>query len=234
MDNENILTQLGVSPNAIQQFEVFFQRLVEYNSHTNITAIVDRQDVFVKHFADSILPQQRFLLNATILDMGCGAGFPSIPLAIVRPDLQFVLVDSVGKKIKFVEQIINELSLTNITTVHSRAEELKTKQINTKPYLQYFDYGIARAVAKMSTLAEYILPFVKIGGQMIAYKSQTIDDELQQANRAITLLGGQIQQNWSQTIPCTDITRHFIIIQKKSQTPLSYPRGQNKPRTNPL
>jgi len=222
----DILHLLGVDKSLESKFELFFELLVDYNSHTNITSITDRYEVFVKHFADSILPQKFFVADKTVVDIGCGAGFPSLPLAIVRPDLQFTLVDSVAKKLKFVTLVASSLKLDNIKVLHSRAEDLQLRQ--------QFDYGVARAVAPLATLVEYVLPFVKVNGHMLAYKSNDIDQELQTASSAIAILGGTVQQVLQLPITTTDIIRKIVVICKSSPTPPKYPRGQNKPRLKPL
>jgi len=253
-NEQQVLLELGVDAQTLSKFELFFAKLVQANQHINLTAIEDRQQVYIKHFADSILPQNYFSQNSTVLDVGCGAGFPSIPLAIIRPDLQFVCVDSVGKKIKFVEQVAKDLELANILAIHSRVEDIKIDlksvlngtadnstnidtETNRRLYSAFecgFDYGVARALAQMSTLAEYILPFIKISGTMLAYKSSAVDDELQQAKKAISILGGSVEQVVPMQLPTTDIVRKIVIIKKLNQTPPKYPRGQNKPKTQPL
>ncbi|MCL2598293.1 MAG: 16S rRNA (guanine(527)-N(7))-methyltransferase RsmG [Firmicutes bacterium] len=220
------LKQLGVTEEQMQKFETFFDLLLAYNAHTNLTAIVDKEQVFVKHFADSLLPRALLSQNASVVDIGCGAGFPSLPLAIVRSDLQFLLVDSVAKKLKFVQQVVDVLHLQNVQVLHSRAEDITKRE--------HFDFCVARAVAGLPTLMEYCVPFVKVGGQVLAYKSNEIEEELADANKAITLLGGVLQEVVPLDLPGTDIVRKIVIVQKIKKTESKYPRSGNKPRTNPL
>ena len=205
------------------RFEIFYQKLIEYNQKVNLTAITDKNDVYLKHFLDSAAAADFLAPNSYVLDIGCGAGFPSIPLKLLRPDLRFLLIDSVNKKIDFVNSVIKTLELSDITALHSRVEDIKIKD---------FDYALARAVAPLNVLCEYALPFVKIGGCAVFYKSD-VSEELPRAQNALNILGGQVQDIVEFNLD-KDIKRTLVIIKKINQTPVGYPRPQNKPRKNPL
>lgn len=216
------IDQLSLAVNNEPKFQTFFDMLIEENQKFNLTAITQKDEVFLKHFLDSITACDLIEQNANVLDIGCGAGFPSIPLKIVRPDLNFLLVDSSLKKIGFVDQVIDNLGLANIKTLHTRIEDLTQKD---------FDYVVARAVAQLNVLCEYALPFLKIGGTAIFYKAD-ISLELDQAKHAIKFLGGKIKD-----IIEFDLNgnhRTLVLIDKIAPSPKGYPRPLNKPRKNPL
>lgn len=209
--------------NQDSRFETFYNELISYNQKVNLTAITQKDDVYLKHFLDSVTACEFLQPNAYVLDIGCGAGFPSIPLKLLRPDLKFLLIDSSAKKINFVNHIIQTLNLSDIFAMHTRIEELKN---------QDFDYTLARAVAPLNVLCEYSLPYLKLGGQAIFYKSD-ISQELPSAQNAIEFLGGKVRTIFEFDLE-QDIKRSFVIIQKIKQTPAGYPRPLNKPRKNPL
>ena len=215
--------------NMLSQFEQYYKLLVEYNNKINLTSITEKEEVYVKHFADSLLGANEYRFGATICDIGTGAGFPGLALKIARPDLNVVLVDSLNKRITFLQKVIEALQLTNITTIHSRAED---KDFKNK-YINSFDYVCARAVAVLPTLTEYCLPFVKIGGLFVAYKSINVDKEIQNAKLCINLLGGRI--NSIKVFKLDDNTdRTVIYIEKMRETDIKYPRDKNKPRLDPI
>lgn len=205
------------------RFEIFYKELVEYNQKVNLTAITQRDEVYLKHFLDSAAAVEIFSPNSNILDIGCGAGFPSIPLKLLRPDLKFLLVDSSNKKIAFVDYIIKILGLSDISAMHTRIEDLKSKD---------FDYAVARAVAPLNILCEYALPFLKVDGRAVFYKSD-ISQELVQAQNAINVLGGAVEDVIEFSLD-QDIKRTLVVIKKIKPTPDGYPRSHNKPRKNPL
>lgn len=211
-----------------QQFFVFYKELIETNEKFNLTAITDEDDVIVKHFFDSAVGYNLLKPNAKTIDIGAGAGFPSLPLKILRPDLEITLIDSVNKKINFLNEIIKKLNLTKISAIHTRAEDLAFKS----EYREKFDYCLSRAVAKLNTLCEYCLPFVKLNGTMLAYKSQETQEEIDTSLNAINLLGGKIKNVFNYKIK--DYDRKIIEIEKFKVTPKKYPRMGNKPRTQPL
>lgn len=216
----------ALASNAVENFERYYALLLEWNERFNLTAITDRRDVFVKHFLDSISAAPLIPQNASVLDIGAGAGFPSLPLKIARDDLTVTCVDSVNKKVTFLDAVIDELGLKNARAIHSRAEDL--------PKTGY-DVVVSRAVASLNVLCEYCLPFVKIGGALIAYKSEKADEELAAATNAIKLLGGKMKElrDVSDFVG-GETTRKLIVIEKIAPTPPKYPRGKNLPRLKPL
>lgn len=214
----------------LQQFDEYLNFLLEENKKYNLTAIKEKEDVFYKHFLDSVLPYQSFNENTKVIDIGTGAGFPSIPLAILRNDLQFTLVDSVEKKTKFVKMLSEKLKLNNITVIHARCEDLA----KMPEYRENFDYSIARAVAPLTSLLEYCIPFVKVGGKFVAYKGTNYNQELESSKNTIKLLNVHQIQMLKYDIKEIETTRYCIIFEKLEETPKKYPRGQNKARLNPL
>ena len=209
-------------------FEKYYNLLIEWNNKFNLTSITDMQEVIEKHFVDSVLPYNLLPQNAKAIDIGAGAGFPSIPLKIVRPDISFLLIDSVNKKITFINEVINKLDLQNVVALHTRIEDLASNPA----YRETFDICVSRAVARLNTLAEYSLPFIKIGGSMVAYKSRQIKDEVLEAQKAITLLGGEIKDISINNLENGE--RNVLIVEKINNTPDKYPRDKNLPRTKPI
>jgi len=220
--------KIDLSDKQSEQFESYFQTLVETNKVLNLTAITEEGDVLYKHFLDSILPHNFFKENSSLVDVGTGAGFPGIPLKIVRPDLNVTLVDSLNKRINFLNKTIEILNLDKIFAIHSRAEDF-AKQNREK-----FDYVTARAVAPLNTLAEYLLPLVKVGGYAVVYKSSKLEEELSQAKKAIDILGGKIEDIKKFEIVEKNLERNILIIKKIKPTPNKYPRDKNKARLSPL
>lgn len=219
---------LQLSNKQIEQFEQYFKMLISYNEKVNLTAITEQSEVIEKHFIDSVLPINEFDLNAYVLDIGTGAGFPSIPLKILRPDLNIVMVDSLNKRIAFLEEVINKLNLKDITALHGRCEDMAKMPL----YRENFDIVCARAVAKLNVLTEYCIPFIKINGKFIAYKSQDIENELLEAQNAFNKLFVKIKKQ--NVYELTNGTRNIVILTKFKSTPAIYPRDKNKPRKLPL
>lgn len=223
------LKQYGLQLDDYQnkQFERYYEILIEGNEKTNLTGIVEKIDVYTKHFLDSIVICKYLNKNSSLIDIGTGAGFPSVPIKIVRPDIEICMVDSVLKKIDFLQTLNQSLQIKS-ELIHARAEDLaKTRR-------EKYDYCVSRAVANMSTLCEYCLPFVKIGGYFIAYKSENIEEELQKSLSAIKILGGKIEKVEEMVLPNDAGKRKLIFIKKVSATPKIFPRGKNKPRIEPL
>lgn len=210
--------------NAVESFTLYRNLLIEWNKKFNLTAITDPQEIEIKHFIDSLCGFN--FIEGSVLDIGTGAGFPSIPLKIVLPEHNFMLVDSLNKRVNFLNEVICALDLKRIKAVHSRAEDL--------PKDKKYDTAVARAVAPLNVLCEYILPFVKIGGKMIAYKSFDIEDEINLSKPAIKILGAKIEKVEEIPLFGTDIIRKLVIIRKETASPLIYPRVKNQPKTHPL
>lgn len=219
---------ISLSPEQATQFECLFNLLIEWNAKMNLTSITEPKDVIIKHFLDSVLPEKLIQENSTIIDIGCGAGFPSLPLKILRPDLKWTLVDSVQKKLLFVQEVISKLNFKDVKVIYSRAEDLASKIEHREKY----DVCLSRAVAELNVLCEYCLPFVKIGGIFLAYKSQNIEEELKNSKFAIKTLGGEFVEVKSFNIE--DIKRKVVCIKKVFSTPKKFPRGKNKPRLYPI
>ena len=241
INNYNISTlvdgckQLNIelSEDQIKQFICYYQMLTEKNKVMNLTAITQWEEVVTKHFLDSLLICRVRDLNQEspeILDMGTGAGFPGIPLKIAIPSLRITLADSLNKRILFLEEVIQELGLKGISAVHARAEELGHK----KEYRERYDLVVSRAVANLSSLSEYCIPFVKTGGQFVSYKSTNIDMEYKESMRAISLMGGKSKGITTLPLPCTDLERSFVIIDKVAATPNKYPRKPGTPSKDPI
>lgn len=222
--------EISISEEQLEQFIRYYEMLIEKNKVMNLTAITDFDEVIEKHFIDSLNLFRFTDLKAdkTIIDMGTGAGFPGIPLKIAFPNLKITLADSLNKRILFLNDVISELGLTDIDTVHGRAEDLA----KDKTYRENYDICVSRAVANLSTLSEYCLPFVKIGGQFISYKSGDCDEEITNAKSAIFLLGGRL--NHIQKFEINDNSRSFVIIDKVNGTSKQYPRKAGLPSKKPL
>ncbi len=211
----------------LEKFELYFDALTQWNEKFNLTTITDINEAQIKHFIDSLLGNEYINDCDYICDIGCGAGFPSIPLAIVNPDKNFTLVDSVNKKITFINHIKELLCLDNITAIHSRAEDF------AKQNFEKFDCCIARALAQMPTLAEYALPLIKPQGKFVAYKGINYKEELENSKKILTLLNSQIY-SISELNLTKDEKRYLIIVKKLRNCSKKYPRNANKPRTQPI
>lgn len=228
------INKLGLMLNNYQvtQFMEYYELLVEWNSFMNLTAITEFHEVCTKHFIDSISLCKVIdcTKEYTVIDVGTGAGFPGIPLKIAFPNLKITLLDSLGKRVKFLNEVIGRLGLENIEAIHGRAEDF------AKPELmrEQFDLCVSRAVANLSTLSEYCLPYVKVNGYFISYKSEKISDERQTAQKAIEILGGSIYDQKEFILPNSDIYRNLFQIKKVKVTPKKYPRKAGLPSKEPL
>lgn len=235
--NEEYLIQsfekqnFNLSETQIAQFMKYYELLIEWNEKMNLTAITDFEEVVEKHFIDSVLGSRfmPYLSGRKVIDVGTGAGFPGIPLKILYPDVQVLLLDSLQKRVGFLDTVISELKLTGISAVHGRAEELSRKP----EYREKYDICVSRAVARLSSLCEFCLPFVKVNGMFLAYKSQKAEEELKEAENAIKLLSGGNTLLSKLTLG-DDMNRTFIQIRKISQIDDKYPRGGGKPLKQPL
>lgn len=228
----NDLKAIGIelSDEQLEQFLTYYEMLIEKNKVMNLTAITDFDEVLEKHFEDSLSLIQAVDLEKSqaVIDLGTGAGFPGIPLKIAFPNLQITLADSLNKRILFLDDVIRELGLTGIDTVHGRAEDLA----KNSDYREKFDLCVSRAVANLSTLSEYCLPFVKIGGKFISYKAGECDEEVAASKSSIFLLGGKISD--IKKFELGESGRTFVIIDKVSGTPKKYPRKAGTPSKDPL
>lgn len=231
---ENKLNALGIilTDKQKQQFVKFYELLVEWNKVMNLTGITEYEEVNEKHFVDSLSLVKAIDINKveTVIDIGTGAGFPGIPLKIAFPHLKVVLLDSLNKRINFLNTVINELGLMDIKTIHGRAEDY-AKQAE---YREQFDLCLSRAVANLSTLSEYCIPYVKVGGMFIPYKSGEIDEEVLAAKKAIHILGGKTDEVIKFQLPDTEINRSFVKIIKTQNTTKKYPRKAGLPAKEPL
>lgn len=228
------IKELDLELNDIQleQFEKYYKLLVDWNRFMNLTAITEYEEVYEKHFLDSLAVTKVIDMNEvdTIIDIGTGAGFPGIPLKIAFPHLNVVLLDSLQKRIKYLDTVIEELGLEKIETLHGRAEDYAKKE----EYREKFDLCVSRAVANLSTLSEYCLPYVKVDGKFIPYKSGEITLEAEEAKKAVGILGGNIKKIKKFLLPESDITRSFVVIEKKKATPKKYPRKAGMPSKEPI
>lgn len=231
---ETKLNTLGITLNdrQKQQFDKFYELLVEWNKVMNLTGITEYEEVNEKHFIDSLSIVKAIDVNKieTVIDIGTGAGFPGIPLKIAFPHLKVVLLDSLNKRINFLNTVISELGLQDIKTIHGRAEDYAKQS----EYREQFDLCVSRAVANLSTLSEYCLPYVKVGGVFIPYKSGEIDDEVQRAGKAIGILGGKINEVIKFQLPETEVNRSFVKVYKTQNTGKKYPRKAGLPSKEPL
>ncbi len=222
---------IKLSEAQYDQFIDYYELLIEKNKVMNLTAITKWDEVVTKHFLDSLSIVN--LINISkerIIDIGTGAGFPGIPLKIIYPDAEIVLLDSLKKRLLFLDDVVGKLNLKRISTIHGRAEDFG----RDKEYRETFDLCVSRAVARLSSLSEYCLPFVKKGGYFIPYKSGKIQDELEESKRAFKILGAEFEKNHAFMLPDTDMERNLLFIKKKNPTPSAYPRTAGKPSKEPL
>lgn len=226
--------ELGIELSAVQkqQFIDFFEYLVEKNKVMNLTGITEFQEVLIKHFLDSLACVKAVDMQKVkkVMDIGTGAGFPGVPLKIAFPHLNACLLDSLKKRVNFLEETFGLLKLSDIRAIHGRAEEFAKK----KEYREQYDLCVSRAVSNLATLSEYCLPYVKCGGYFISYKSGTVKEEAEQAEKAIRILGGKVKDILYFQLPGAEIARSLVVIQKIKQTPAHYPRKAGTPLKEPL
>lgn len=217
---------IAVTDKQLSDFEKYFELLVSFNEKFNITAITEKTEVYYKHFIDSVLGLP-FFDGRNFLDVGSGGGFPAIPVMIMNRDIKGTMLEATGKKCEFLKTVISELSLSNATVINGRAEELSVKP----EYREKYDIVSARAVARLNTLSEYCIPFVKVGGKFVAYKGDA-KDEIEESKNAIAVLGGELKTVKEYSLQ--DAKRTIVEIKKIKQTDKKYPRGRGKERKNPL
>ena len=238
MANENILLDgckyfgIELSERQVSQFMQYYELLIEWNKVMNLTAITEYGEVMRKHFVDSLALKRTERLSGgeKLIDIGTGAGFPGIPLKIAFPELEVVLLDSLNKRIKFLDQVIEKLELPGIRAVHGRAEDFARQA----EYREQFDFCVSRAVANLASLSEYCLPYVKRGGYFISYKSGNVQEEITQAKKAVFVLGGERRDTIHFCLPVSDIERSLVIVEKINTTPKKYPRKAGIPAKEPI
>lgn len=214
--------------NQIDLFLKYYNFLIEENRKYNLTAITEPMEVMVKHFIDSIIAEKFIKKNSKVIDIGSGAGFPGVPLKILRPDLKITLLDSLNKRINFLNQLIDILKLKDIEAVHARAEDF------VKCCREKYDVALSRAVAQVPTLAEYLIPYVKINGTIIMYKGINVKEEIEKGKKAIEILGAKIEAEETFYLKEVESLRSIIILKKIKATPKQYPRDKNKAKTSPI
>lgn len=221
----------GLDTKNIDKFEKYKELILEYNKHTNLTRITEDDEFNVKHFLDSLslFKTDLFVKDKKIIDIGTGAGFPGLPLKLYNEDLDITLLDSLRKRIDFLDGVIEELGLKKIRAIHARAEEIA----RDPNYRESYDIAVSRAVANLSTLTEYAMAFVKVGGYFISQKGPEYKEELKSAKRAIELMGGEVKDIIHTPLP-NDIDHYILVIKKVKATDKKYPRGGGKPRKSPL
>ena len=229
MKEECEKNNIQISNEEIEKLYIYMKEILEWNEKVNVTAIKDEKEFIVKHFIDSLTIEKYITNGEKVLDIGTGEGFPGIPIKITKNKSHVDLVDSVNKKLNVIRDIIPKIKLEDIECIHTRAEDLAK---NVK-YRESYDVVTSRAVANLTTLVEYMLPFVKVGGKIICMKGPNVEEELAESKKAISILGGKIEQIENINID-SDYERNIIIIKKEKPTPKQYPRGQGKPLKEPI
>lgn len=231
---ERQLKELNIELNELQkqQFQKYYELLIEWNKVMNLTGITDYDEVNEKHFVDSVAIVKAVDMDKikSVIDIGTGAGFPGIPLKIVFPHIHVVLLDSLNKRVNFLKTVINELKLENIETLHGRAEDYAKKT----DYRECFDLCVSRAVANLASLSEYCIPYIRVGGIFVSYKSGNIEEELENSYKAVNILGGKVLETVKFQLPGTEIGRAFVKVEKKKNTAKKYPRKAGLPTKEPI
>lgn len=230
LQNQVQKIDIKLTNKQLNEFYTYMNLLIEWNKNINLTAITEPEEIIKKHFIDSLTISKNIQKDSSIIDVGTGAGFPGIPLKIVREDINVVLLDALNKRLNFLNEVIKENKLENIETVHFRAEEIG----KNKKYREKYDIATSRAVAQLNILVEYLLPLVKVGGKCICMKGSNVEEELKNSKKAITILGGEIEKIEEFILPDSDIKRNVIIIKKVNSTPAKYPRKPGTPAKEPI
>ena len=229
--NTALETGINLTDIQLEKFQIYYNLLIETNKVMNLTSITEEKDVVLKHFIDSLAIKNYIdISNGRVIDIGTGAGFPGIPLAIIYNDTQFTLMDSLNKRINFINTVMEECKLYNIETVHSRAEDLGHNNV----YREKYDYCVSTAVAAIPVLLEYCIPFLKTGGKFISYKSEKAEEEISLSGNAQKKLGCRFDKLYSFDLPGTDISRKFVVFEKIKTTNRAYPRQAGKPKRSSL
>lgn len=227
-ESENI--NLEISLEDANKFYKYMKLLLEWNEKINLTAITEENEVIIKHFIDSLTIYKYLNEAKSIIDVGTGAGFPGIPIKILNKEIDITLMDSLNKRINFLNEVVKNLNLERISCIHSRAEELG----RDKKFREKYDVAVSRAVANMSTLVEYLLPFVKVGGMCICMKGSSIDEELKESEKAIKMIGGKVEKVEKIILPNSDYERNIVIIRKINNTNSKFPRKAGIPKKEPI
>lgn len=228
MKYEDLQKYANLSKEQLEKFKVYYKSLIEWNEKINLTAITDESEVITKHFADSLSILKYIKNNSKVIDVGTGAGFPGIPLKIANESLKITLLDSLNKRVLFLDEVIKELNLKDINTIHGRAEEVA----HDKDHREQYDIAVCRAVAKLNVLAEYMLPYLKVGGTFICMKGPNINEEIDSSMKAIKLLGGKIEK--VESFELEENQRNIIIIKKEKNSPKNFPRKAGTPSKSPI
>ena len=231
---ENLLKKIDINYNeeTIRSFKKYKDLIIEWNKKINITSIDSEEEIYLKHFIDSIIIKKYVIIKkgSKTIDIGTGGGFPGIPLKLIDNDMKITLLDSLNKRIKFLNEVVKELNLEEVDCIHARAEELG----QDKNYREKYDYGFSRAVASLNVLLEYSLPFIKKNGLFIAFKGSNFKDEIQESKNSLNILGGEIIDIKEYSLPETDISRSMIVVKKIKDIPKKYPRKPGTPNKKPL
>jgi len=219
-----------LTENNIENFYKYMNLLIDWNKKINLTAIIEPNDIILKHFIDCLVIDKYIKNDSTIIDVGTGAGFPGVPLSFVNEKSNFTLMDSLNKRIKFLDEVVHITNSKNIKNIHARAEELA----KNKDYREKFDFATSRAVASLNVLLEYLLPLVKVGGIVIAYKGGNVGEEFAEAHTALEVLGGKVIKSIRFDLPNNYGERNIVIIEKVKPTPAEYPRSRNLPKIKPI
>lgn len=224
------INQIMLNDKQAESFYQYMNLLLEWNKKMNLTAITQKEDIILKHFVDSITVLPYIEENSKIIDVGTGAGFPGIPIKIMRADTEILLLDSLNKRVQFLDEVIRQMNLGTIKAIHARAEELA----KDKGKRETFDIATSRAVAKLNVLLEYMLPFVKVGGKCICMKAHNIEEELKESQKAIEVLGGDIEKIGEVRLGKDEMVRKIVIIKKIKATPIGFPRKSGIPNKKPI